>query len=174
MPNVPFTSVTLIDGVWKFTWAGGLGTVRVVLWGILVEETDESSYDYPASALHASQTTAPPLEVVLAGEEAVSERNLPYIVLQWYRVDCSHYVIEYKDGSDWVFHSTISDSDLVHIQTYTTQVLDDQTTTRWRVTAVDVNKRESNPVTFAVLIIRPPDVPRGLSVSCVAGVVTVE
>jgi len=199
--NVPFTEVTLIDGIWRFTWGSGAGLVRLVLWGVLLAETTDNEFLYPASSLHASLVTAPPIEAVLAddngellwddeeplvwdddevlllsisGETALSERNLPFLVLQWYRVTCHHYVIEYRNGSDWIFHSTVNDDVRVHIQTFTTPLLADQTESRWRVVALDDNKRESDPVDFRAMVVRPPNVPVGITLACTGGTLTVQ
>ena len=160
---VPFTSVSIVDGMWRFTWGNGWGVVRVVLWGVLIEETEETEFFYPASSMHASLITAPPIEVVPGGDyrgllwsdgiellfdgvsltwfnpvpqTAISERNLPYIRLQWYRVPCSHYVIEVNNNGTWQLHSTRSDTPDIFIQTFITQILEDQVEWLWRVTAL--------------------------------------
>lgn len=196
---IPFTSVTLVDGVWNFAWAY-VGTVRVVLWGVLLAEQTGNTFTYPASSLYASNTTAPPIEVVASaaggdllwsdgepllwvdgaglslvetGGETTSERNKPYLVLQWYRVPCHHYRVEFLNGSTWTFSSTVSDNSDIYIQTFTTPLLPDVTMAQWRVIAVDDNKRESDPVVFTNLVVRPPDVPANPALGCSSSVLTV-
>lgn len=170
---IAFDEVTLENGVWYFRWSY-VGAVRVVLWGVLLEETSEQEFAYTAGRLHSSVTIAPPIEVIEAGEQAPSERNLPYMILQWYRIECHHYIIEYKPAATWLPFSTLPDISSVFIKTLITPLLPDQAEARWRVTALDENRRESTPVQFYAKIVRPPDVPSGIELACVAGTLTVD
>lgn len=170
---IPFTTVELVDGSWVFTWAVGTGPVRVVLWGNIIDTTTDNTYSYGSHKLYATDTVAPPLEVWPAGVTAISERNKPYVVLQWYRVECRHYLIEYYDGTDWVYFGTVLDSPDVPVVTFTTPLLPDGELTQWQVRAVDDNKRQSDPVTFHRVIGRPPDVPAIPVLTCAAGTLTV-
>lgn len=169
---VNYTSVQRINGAWHYEWAPALGTVRIVLWGYLLEATDDNEYTY-SSALYDSRTLAPPVEVVLDGEEALSEKNLCFLTLQWHRVECRHYEVEYKDGADWVSVGTITDDSLISIQTYRTPLLLDQTLTQWRVIARDEDKREGEPLPFELVIVRPPDQPSIPELSCESGTLTI-
>lgn len=171
---IPFISVVLTGGSWVFTWATGTGPVRVVLWGKVIDTTTDNEYTYPASSQHATPTVAPPLEVWPSGVPAVSERNKPYVVLQWYRVACRSYTVEYYDGSAWVFVNTVVDSVDIPLQTFVTPILPDEAGTQWRVTAVDDNRRRSDPVTFHQSIGRPPDVPALPQLACTGGTLTVQ
>ncbi len=197
---IPFTNVYILDGVWHYVWPTGLGAVRVVLWGGTLAETSDNEFTYAASSLYASLRDAPPIEVVLVvddfvwddgealvwadsvalvfgdgiGDLALSEVNQPYRVLQWYRVPCSHYVIEFKNGAVWTFHSTLPDNVSIFMQTFTTPLLPDQTETLWRVTAVDANKRKSDAIGYRSMVVRPPNPPRGDVLSCTAGVLSVQ
>lgn len=171
--NIPFTGVTYADGSWTYTWASGLGTVRVVLWGTLLTTTTGNTYTY-TSALYASAEDAPPVEVVLDGELAVSEYNASYLILQWYRVECAYYQVQFKVGSTWTDAGSIHDDPLIWIYTHITPLLEDQTVAVWRVVAFDENQRECDPLAYEYKIVRPPNPPTGAAVSCSGGTLTVE
>ena len=170
--NIPFTSVIYADGSWTYTWAPALGLVRVVLCGELLTTTTDNAYTY-TSELFISDTDAPPIEVVLDGEQAVSERNLCFLVLQWYRVGCVLYEIECKVGTTWRPFGSVQDDPLIGVQTFVTPVLPDQADAEWRVTAVDENKREGEPLEYEWLVVRPPDPPTGVTLECSGGTLTV-
>ncbi len=170
---IPFISVALVNGSWLFTWATGTGPVRVVLWGKQIDEVTDNFYSYKASSMWASTTTAPPLEIWPAGVPAISQKNQPYLVLQWYRVACKVYQIQRHNGTSWVLFTTVTDSVSIPIQIFTTQVLPDEQEAQWRVIAVDVNKRTSTPVTYTANIVRPPDVPAALVLACTGGTLSV-
>ena len=173
MAAISFTAVTKnIDGSWTYTWAAGLGTVRVVLWGHLLATTDDTEYTY-TPPLHNSATIAPPVEVVLDGELACSEANVCFLRLQWYRVACRRYDIEYKDGASWVLVTSVADDPLIYVQTFETPLLPDQVLSEWRVTAIDDDKREGTPLAFGWYVVRPPDPPSVPDLACVLGTLTV-
>jgi hypothetical protein len=171
--NIPFTQVVYEEGVWTYTWASGLGLVRVVLWGELLATTEDNAYTYTA-ALYLSNTDAPPIEVVFDGGLAISERNACYLVLQWYRVDCDQYEVEFKVGENWRNAGSILDDSLITLYTHITPLLEDQVIAEWRVTAVDGNKRESIPLDYSYKIVRPPNPPVWDDASCIGGTLTVE
>jgi hypothetical protein len=170
---IPFTAIEYADGMWTYSWATGLGEVRVVLWGVELATTTESSYTY-TSALYNSDTLAPPIEVVLAGTTlALSEQNLCFLQLQWYREECDHYDVEYYNGTSWVSQGSIADDATVFIFTYSTPLLVDMAESRWRVTAVAATKRESSPLVFQYMIVRPPNPPAMPTVTCDGGTLSV-
>lgn len=176
--NIPFTSVSFEDGAWTYTWDAdsGDGPFRVVLWGVLLDVIDENSFTY-SSVMFNSDTDAPPVEVVAEGELAVSERNRCYLILQWHRVDCDRYDVEYRQGesgSTWSGAVSIQDDPLMEIRTYITELLEDQETIEWRVIAIDENKREGEPLNYSWKIVRPPNPPTDIELSCVGGTLTVE
>lgn len=172
--NIPFTQVEYLDGNWVFTWASGLGSVRVVLWGEELTTTSDNTYTYSFS-MYSSETEPPPIEVVADGELAVSEKNPGCLTLQWYRsAGSAFYRIEYKQGGTWHVAGSLPDDSLVGVNSFVTPLLNDQTVAEWRVIAVDDNQRESDPLPYVWMIVRPPDPPTGVSVSCSAGTLTVE
>ena len=173
---INFTSIQLIDDLWVYTWATGPGEVRVVLWGVEIDRTSDTSYTYEES-LYNSATIAPPLEVVSAslGELAISEYNRPYLVLQWYRVaGAAYYEIEYWNGTSWDPQGSVPDDPDTFIFLVTTPVLEDMTETQWRVVAVADTKRESDPLTIIYFATRPPNVPSLPELSCDGGLLTVQ
>lgn len=170
---INFTTIQSIDGAWKYTWADGLGAVRVVLWGGLLAATSDNSYTYN-SALYNTGTMPPPVEVVLSGELAISEQNLCFINLQWYRVVCSYYEVEYWKSPDWISQGSIPDDPGIDIVSFSTPLLDDQKETRWRVTAIADTKRESDPLEFLYAVVRPPNPPSLPTLACSGGVLSVQ
>ncbi len=170
---IPFSGIAYNDGVWTFTWAPAMGTVRVILWGKLLLETTDNEFEYN-SALYNNPIEAPPVEVVLDGELALSEDNICYLILQWHRVECRSYEIEYKKNSTWRSMGSVQDDSLITVQTYMTELLYDQEISEWRITAVDENKREGDPLNYSWFVVRPPNPPTGIELSCVGGTLTVE
>jgi hypothetical protein len=170
---VTFTDIVYDNGAWTYTWATGLGTVRVVLWGETIDTTTENSYTLSGANV-TSATAAPPLEVVVEGERAVSEENVCFLLLQWHTVVCSRYVIERKNGATWEIYCSIQNHALGPIVSLTTPVLPDQTVAEWRVTAVDENKREGAPLNFEWKIVRPPNPVSVSELSCVSGTLAVQ
>ena len=170
---IPFTAITYSDGAWTFTWAPALGSVRVVLWGRVLETTTDNEYVW-CGLSYDSPTTPPPIEVVPDdGTLAVSEHNACYLTLQWYRVDCSYYVVEGLDGATWYEMEMIPDDTQIPIFTYLTPLMPDQAVAQWRVTARDENNREGDPLNYSWKIVRPPNTPTSPTLGCEAGELTV-
>jgi len=165
-----FLSIQRSDDGWVFTWDGVGVDHRVVLWGQELEVTGTGTYTY-SSSLYCSYTVAPPLEVVpvAGGALTVSEDNKPFLYLQWYRVDCDHYDIEYYDGGGWVNQGGIPDDPDTWIFSIITPVLEDVTETQWWVTAVSSIQRESEPLAFTYFVVRPPNVPSLPTLDCIGG-----
>jgi len=169
---IAITSISRDGGAWLYAWSAGGASVRVVLWGVTLATTTESSFTY-TSAMHNHPTIAPPIEIVLEADEALSERNICYITLQWYRVECDHYEVEYYDDGSWYSWGSVPDDSETEIISVATPLLPDQTETRWRVTAVAATKRESDPLEFAFAVVRPPNAPSMPTLSCDAGTLPV-
>lgn len=171
---INFSSVALVDGAWLFTW-DAVGLTRLVVWGTVLEEGYSArTYSY-AGSLYSTPTVPPPLEVMVGNAKAPSEVNECVIVLQWYgSAGAVRYDIERYNGSAWVPWSSVPHADDTWLYTVGTPVLDDQELTQWRVVAVDENLRESDPLSYAHFVVRPPDVPAAPEVSCAAGTLTVQ
>lgn len=161
------------DGSWLFSWASGLGDVRLVLFGQLIEETNGTSYEFAQNQQYADYP--PPLEIVLADELALSEQNICFLNLQWHRSPCDHYSIRYYEPSTdtWRQFDIVADDAGSDVFTYTTPTISDQITTQWRIVPIDGDNREAPPLQFNAFIVRPPDPPTDLGLSCEGGTLTI-
>lgn len=169
---INFTSITRVSGGWQFTWAGGTGEVRVVLYGALLATTSDASYTYPSPMF--ADTVPPPIEVVPSDELASSEYNRSFLLLQWYPVDdADRYEVELWSGTAWQRHGTVSHTEDDGVLSYSTPLLPDMAETRWRVVAVADNFRESSYLEFRQFIVRPPNPPTQPALACSGGTLTV-
>ena len=164
--NIDFTSVEYTDDGWKYTWAPGLGEVRVVIWGTELETTTTNSHTYTQFLYYNDEDIAPPVEVVPVGSMAISEQNLCRIPLQWHRTPCSYYDVEFWDTDMWLAWTILDDDPLIPVRTYLTPLQDDMADTMWRVTAIDEDTRESDPLVYNWHTVRPPDPPIDLEITC--------
>lgn len=161
------------DGTWVFAWSE-TGNFRVVLYGIELTRTSASTYLF--SGIQGFDTFPPPLEVVPAGELALSEQFKPYVVIQWYRdADAATYLIQKSpDGSsDWVTVGAVHESGQ-WVYTYRSPVLDDVTTYHWQVIAESVIGNQSMARKYDAYVVTPPrPVDSGINVQYSGGNVVV-
>lgn len=155
--NITFTTIKqATTGEWLFTWAStGAAYYRIVLHGHEIANTVGTSYTFNLP-ISSNINTPPPIEVVAERDLAVSEFNLPYMILQWYGVAnaVSYRLYELVDAS-WVLKDTFANQQQF-LYTFTTSILADETDAKFRVVAVNEVGMESSPLAFAYKVVRPP------------------
>lgn len=152
--SVQFTSITKnADGSWSFAWAG-TGPWRVVLYGTLLAEPSDNSYRWPSGTF---LRYPPPIEIVPAGQKALSELYAPFILIQWYDEFAARYYVEKSlDGvSGWTQVSTVADND-TWVYEYRSPLLDDGQTYHWRVTAESSAGNRSAARNYDAYVVTPP------------------
>jgi hypothetical protein len=171
---ISFTNITKqSNGAWRFFWAES-GTFRIVFQGKEIDTTTDSFVDV---YIPSYTSTPPPIEVVADGDYAVSERNLPYMLLQWNRIDTdppvTHYDIEWGNGASWSHVTTVAQADTVQVYTYVSNILADQTEFQMRAVPVNNERREGDAQRFTAYVVRRPNVP-DLEAACSGGVLTIQ
>lgn len=164
-------SIEKNDDGWTFEWSDSVGVVFVILDGELLTETSSNTYTYPTTGSYSDEP--PPIEISTEKYESKSSRNLPYLLLQWHRVDCEKYLIEFLQGSSWISFDVLPNDNAVEVFSYRTPLLVDQKQADWRITPIDSDKREGDPLQFRRFVVRPPDIPTDLEYGCSGGTFTV-
>lgn len=171
---LPFTSIVLnSDKSWTFTWAPTSAVYyRVVLWGVELARGTFTSFNFDRNEY---RKYPPPLEVVETvieeveteddvlevevAELAVSEQHSPYFVIQWYQdLTADAYLVEQYVEGEWRTVRRVNETGL-WVYTYTSQVLEDDTTYHLRVTAEGELGDKSDPVSFTKFVVTPPRPP---------------
>ena len=155
---IPIQSITVgpSSGSWVFTWANLSTTYRVVLWGNTLATITTPTYIWNGQYY---TSFPPPLEIVLQGEEALSEQFSPYLVMQWYgEPTCATYQIQKYVGTVW---QTVANQTEVGqwVYTYQSPVLADETIYKYRVLAQDNLGNSSTPQIYQKYIVTPPAPP---------------
>lgn len=162
MNNLPLTSVVRGDGlVWSFTWADtGADSYRIIIRGFLVAVVTSPTYIYN---LPGYESSPPPIEVVEEGQLALSEIDRPFLVLQWWPVDCGFYEVAEYINTAWVRQAIVIENRnaLYSIQT---PFLTDETLYQFRVNAVSSVQGRSDPIDFKEFIVTPPQPPLNIVV----------
>lgn len=155
--NGAWTAVKTEYGTWVFTWEGGAGPYEIWLEGRLLDTVTALEYEYEYEGY---DDAPPPLEIVCETDPE-NELYPPHAILQWREVDgASFYIVEKYVTDKWVAKHTAKHTD-VGYHTYKTPALEDQTQTKYRVTALNAKGHTGTPVSFTFQIIRnpaPPDV----------------
>lgn len=160
-----------VRGCWVFTWPGALGAVRLILNGTILAETEETEYTYTGPGYEAAP---PPIELVPAGQWAMSEENQPFMTLQWYRTECDRYVVEERiDGGEWEAVGTVPNRHGGWVFSYTTQTLVDGVVYEWRVVPINEDLRSGDPLGFLVPVVCPPVFAGVTTVACIGGMLAI-
>lgn len=163
------TSITRIAPLtWKFVWSG-TAPYYVVRNGVLIfsaatERTEwlfenDDNEEPPAIEVYDSTQVATALSQIA---------NPPYGLLQWWHASSAAYYLVQKEVTDgaatyWkTVPPLVIDLGVGYYQ-YDTGVLDDETTTTFRVMAVD-EQGGQNPIEFDIPMVRNPD-PPSISIS---------
>lgn len=154
---IPIRTVKLReDRRWEFSWdATGASYYRIVLYGQEIERVTGAGYVHQAPGW---ERFAPFIEVVEEEEQALSEQNLSFLIIQWYdnRDDSAYYeVSEYVDG-EWVVKHIVQDDENVWVYTIQTPNLEDETLHQFKVIAYDIEGDASGEVKFDVFTVRLP------------------
>lgn len=154
---ISFATITLNDDkTWKFTWADtGADYYRIVLYGMEIGTTELLEYTH----LQPGWEDFPPfIEVAEEEEQTLSERNLPYLVLQWYRSDTAlYYEVQQLVDAEWVTRF-IQEEVGSWVYTIQTANLEDETLHQFRVYAYDLMEQQSSELEFRVFIVRVPTI----------------
>jgi hypothetical protein len=141
---------------WVFTWSdSGAASYRLVLNGNLIDTTEDLEYTF---ALPGYDSYPPPLEVVDDGDLAMSEKNRPFLVMQWYRSEgATYYEVQENVSGTWTRRAVITDlGALQWVYTMRTPTLDDQTDYSFRVVAIGTVGDSDGDLNFNATIVRPP------------------
>lgn len=154
--NLRLTTIRqAVTGEWVFSWTStGAAWYRIILGGREIDSVTSPTYTFN---LPITGEDPPPIEVVAERDLAVSEFNLPYIILQWYAVTtASTYRLYELSGDSWVLKDTFANNQQF-LYTFTTTNLADETTARFRLVAVNEFGVESTPLGFSYKVVRPPN-----------------
>jgi hypothetical protein len=158
---------------WEYTWSGTSPFNLYLDWEYL-DET--STTDVNRIVLNSDNTEPPILEVLDANDTTEPDqiRHGGRAVLQWRDVaDTDYYVIEEKVSSVWTELDIIGHNSLGYNK-YITELLDDETTAQFRVTATALDETAGEPVAFDLFVVRNPDPPDiTLSYSSSGGEITI-
>lgn len=157
---------------WKFVWTG-TSPYYVIRKGVLVFPPSTTRTEWIFD--HDDDQEPPVVEVydsTQVSTASVQLTNPPYGMLQWWHAENAAYYLVQKEVTDgaatyWVnVPPLIIDLGVGYYQ-YETPALSDETTTSYRVVAVDQNGAQ-NLVEFDIPMVRNPDPPR-ITISYDAG-----
>jgi hypothetical protein len=158
---------------WRYTWSG-TSPFRLYLDWELVD--GRSTTDTSRVFVNADDDEPPVLEVLDANDTSDPEqiRNGGRAVLQWRdTAQSDYYLIEEKVSGTWTEMDIVQHDGLGYNQ-YITELLDDETTAQFRVTATASDDSAGQPLPYDLFIVRNPDPPNiTMSYSSSAGEVTV-
>lgn len=163
--NITFSSIRqLVTGEWVFAWVDtGADFYRIILHGHEIANTNLNTYTFNLPISNNSNLP-PPIEVVAERNLAVSELNLPYMILQWYgSIGAVSYRIYELQGVSWVLKETFANQPQF-LYTFVTSLLSDEEAHKFRIVAVNEAGMESTPLAFSYKVVRPP-LPVSLSYS---------
>lgn len=154
---IPFTSIQRdSQDQWVFTWAStGAAYYRVILHGVQVDRVTDPTYTY---GFDDYDEYPPPLEVVEEDDLALSEQHVPFLVMQWYRVDCAQYMIEEWDDPDWVERYYVAETGAA-VYTLATPALPDGTFGVYRVIPMGTLEDEGEELEYNITVVCPPPDP---------------
>jgi hypothetical protein len=158
------------DGSWLFQWEGTADLWRIVLNGKEISTVTEPEYIF---SLPGYEETPPPLEIVASSSLALSERNTPFIVLQWHGVECACYEVKQLVNESWVTRKNINEAGK-EIYSYQTSVLTDCAESNFKIVPVNSYEYEGEALEFSAYIVRPPDEPETIQVSYEDEILTIE
>ncbi len=139
---------------WTVSWPdAGADYYRVVLWGEELARVVGTSYRWDG------QGVPPPLEVVPAGDLALSEVYSPRPPIQWYAGDAESWTVQELLGS-WRPVATLRPGGL-WFTGYRTPRLVDGSSHSYRVFALNGYGNASPAETYSVLVVCPPEPPDG-------------
>jgi len=156
-----WTATKQENGHWLFAWDADSGESFEIWWnGTLLNTVVGGEFD---CELNGYAETPPPLEVVAdeSGVDAESELYPPFVILQWRGVSgATAYLVEQYVSGAWIARKTVMERERGYY-TYQTAVLEDDTETTFRVSALDARGTAGTPVNFSFKVVRnpaPPDV----------------
>lgn len=141
--------VLLPGGIWRYTWnTTGADFYRIVLDGRTIATVVGTSYDYLRGG-----TYPPPLEIT--DGLADSEKYQSYLTIQWYPAPgASSYTVQ-RYNSTWSDIISMLESGSPLYQ-YTTLLLDDVSTYRFRILSYNSIGQVSQEVSHTIYVVRPP------------------
>lgn len=156
---IPLQTIVLnLDGSWTFAWPDeGAAFYRIVLAGQELDRTTELTW---TGQDRSDSNYPPPVEIAYEEQQTLSEQFKPYLLLQWYRVECTEYRIQRFDNPNWVTINTIQQNGN-WVYSHLALSLEDGTTYEYRVVAVDEVGDESTPRGYRRKVVCPPPPPDG-------------
>lgn len=162
------TSITSVEKVgtnnFKYTWTLDLGPVTV----IQGDEVLSAGTDITSITVSSADTEEPPaIEVydqqVVSGDvvpSSLSEQFSPFAILQWRNTtsNINYYVVDKFIDAAWVEQKKIRDNGVTYYQ-YETDILEDDTLHKFRISVVDNQGYVSSVMPFNIFMVRVPDVP---------------
>ena len=155
-----WTAVQTETSVWKLTWTPTGGkTYEVWLDGTLLTTTAAGVGTYTIRR-EGFTDAAPPAEVHEVGAvDAESKTYPPYIYLQWRGLATAHgYRVEKQVAGIFVTQMDVAPAGVTW-HAYRSQLLGDQESVPYRITALNIRGNAGTAINFTALIVRNPTPP---------------
>jgi len=153
-----FTKILNTESGWKFYWnADPTKRYKAVYKGVILEKNLTDSY---VSFLPNFIEYPPPIEVIEENTFADSEKNLPFVLLQWYTVKCNCFEVqEYLSGA-WNSIGYIQYNSNTFIYSFKSKDLNEDRVYNLRVIAIDDVENTATPLAFVKDVVMPPSTPK--------------
>lgn len=156
-------------GTWKFVWTG-TPPFRVFRNGevepgdALLPEGQTASTERIYENYSGEDTEEPPIIEIQDSTEFSNSptqiTNPPFIVLQWRSaITEGFYKIEQLISAVWTKIRTVQDDGNTYFS-FASNILDDVTDTQFRITTIDSEGNEGNPIAFTFFMVRNPTTPQ--------------
>lgn len=158
---IQFTSIVQqADFSWLFAWTStGAASYRVVLFGKQIGVANDPSFVFN---LPGWETYAPQIEVVEAGQLALSELYSARITIQWYNSpDAAIYLLQEYDGTQWNQIDVVLQVPTLGAYTVQSPRLEDGSQHLYQVIAVGAAQQNSSAQQFQISVVTPPKWPDG-------------
>lgn len=152
--NLPILTIVFqSDKTWLFSWAStGDPSYNVVLEGKILQQVSTTSYNFK---LPHYDRFPPPLEIVPSTKLALSQKFIPFAVIQWYgEPSASYYQVDEQEGSSWTTRQTVKETGGT-VYTFVSPVLADESFHTYRVRAFNSIGVPSAPLEFTFLVVTP-------------------
>jgi len=160
---IPFLSIIRnADGSWVFTWPDHKAPFyRVVLLGRELAVVSVPTYTWSKGG--SSNADYPPaLEIVLPGQQALSEIFPSYFEIQWYQEALAHdYTVQSGLGDKAQTVQTVAEEGLSWVYTYRGPSLLDETTCSYQVIAENRYGDQAPPRGYTRYMVTLPASPDG-------------
>lgn len=154
--NKPFLTITQnADKSWSFTWAAvtGASFYRLVLFGSQIAKQTATSYTFK---IVGWDKAPPPLELVVDNGKACSELYVPFLTIQWYRIDgVVYYQIDEQVNGSWIKRATVSETGM-QLLSQKMSPMADESAHVFRLRAADALGQFSAAREFDIGIVTPP------------------